>query len=135
MFHELLTVHGNYKWMTKFFGSEFLNDLMNDRKTMVVNGGFVAGSVEKTLKFLEVMNEQLNQKPEFLFKWGYDQATLNHVYHTGKLDFLNITMNTITQRLGFDLKKKYRYDSESKGVYMNSNGCSPIIRHKMSKNC
>ena len=133
-FGDMNKKEANYKWMTKFYGFDIYNDLYN-RNVPIVNGGFIAGSVEKTLKFLEVMNEQLNQKPEFLFKWGYDQATLNHVYHTGKLDFLNITMNTITQRLGFDLKKKYRYDSESKGVYMNSNGCSPIIRHKMSKNC
>ena len=133
-FGDMNKKEANYKWMTQFYGFDVYQDLY-ERNVPIVNSGFIAGSVEKTLKFLEVMNKYLLLNEKSLFKWGYDQSTLNYIYHTGKLDFLNITMNTITQRLGFDLKEKYRYDSDLKAVFMNSNGCSPIIRHKMSKKC
>ena len=122
----------NYKWMNRFYGKEIVQ-MMKKKKAMVLNGGFIAGSTEKMLQFLKIMNEQLKQKPQFLYEWGYDQATLSYIYHSGKLDFLNITTNTITQRLGFDIFEQYKYDENKKAIFMKSNGCSPIIRHKIKK--
>ena len=122
----------NYKWVDKFYGKEIYS-MMKEKKSKVLNGGFIAGSTEKMLQFLKIMNKQLNKKPEYLYEWGYDQATLNYIYHFGKLDSLNVTSNTITQRLGFDIFQHYKYDKEKKALYMKSNGCSSIIRHKLMK--
>ena len=129
-FKRMRNSNANYEWVRKFYGKEIATHF-REKEFLIINGGFVGGNTQKMVQFLSVICNELKQKPEYLYEWGYDQATTSYIYNTGKLDFIGITTNTMTQRLGWDNERYYRYDYEKKSLHMNSNGCSPIIRHKL----
>ena len=129
-FRKMTNGNANYRWVNKFYGENIAKEL-KAKESLIVNGGFVGGNTQKMLQFLSIMCNQLKQKPQYLYEWGYDQATMSYIFNTGKLDSIGIIINTITQRLGWDVMRYYKYDKNLKALFMNSNGCSPVIRHKL----
>ena len=132
-FGKLTEKQTNFQWMANFWGKEITVEFQSN-SSYEINGGFVGGNTKKMLSFLRIMNEYLLKHSEYLYEWGYDQATITYIYNTGKLDLLNVTTNTITQRLGYDMFRYYKYNKKLKSLHMISNGCSPIIRHKLRWN-
>ena len=80
---------------------------------------------------MEVFNNEIRRKPQLFNFWGFDQAIMNYIVHSGKFDHIDITYEGGTQRLGMDQKGYFDYDSSLKKLMMKSSGCSPVTRHKI----
>jgi len=77
--------------------------------------------------------DEINQKEKVKHRWGIDNAMISFLYHTGRLNHINVSVNRISQRMGFEFGGGYIYDPEKKSV-VGHDGCSPIMRHKLGGN-
>ena len=112
------------------YGSHILNSFLKQEK-FVINVGFIFGGIEKMISFLEIFVQEIMNVKHHWNYWGVDQAVVNYVFHSGKVDSVGVTIFTPSQLFSFEKKGKYRYDRKNKIIQMEFNDCSPVIRHKL----
>ncbi|EDR26496.1 hypothetical protein EDI_116060 [Entamoeba dispar SAW760] len=119
----------NYKWLTNTFGKNLANQLRKERKR-IVNVGIVIGNIQKVKRYCELFKQYCPK--DKIEKWGTDQALNNYLYYTHKLDELNVTIETISQRIGFDVMDGCIWDKRNKILIERNSLCSPVLRHKQT---
>ena len=120
----------NNDWIKNCFGEEILKE-MEKTKPIILNSGFVAGSTKNVLKFLRVYNQFMMDNIEKFDIWGFDQSAMTVANYLGLFKDLNLKLEKNTQRIGNDMRGRYKYDKEEKVLYMLSKKCSPVVRHKV----
>lgn len=121
----------NKLWFEHCYGKKLAKEF-GERNVILLNTGFFASGMKLMRDFIKIYNNEIRSKPEHANYWGFDQAIINYIYHSGKLKHLNVTLNTMTQKFGFGMYDKcHTYDSERKVVYEFNGKCSPVIRHKL----
>ncbi|EKE41780.1 hypothetical protein ENUP19_0205G0031 [Entamoeba nuttalli] len=119
----------NYKWFVNTFGKGLANQLRKERKR-IVNVGIVIGNVQKVKRYCELFKQHCPK--DKIEKWGTDQALNNYLYYTHRLDELNVTIETISQRIGFDVMDGCILDKRNKVLIERNSLCSPVLRHKLT---
>lgn len=125
---DTLAEEWNYLWMQRAHGIEIANQ-MKELNGTVINGGLFLGGIDKIIELLTIQTENLD--PDKYYDWGVDQATLNYIHMTGKLDHLNISKDYCSQRVCYSEQWTGRYNRNRKSVISTPTGCSPVVRHKL----
>ena len=123
----------NSWWLRITYGNAIVEKFENENKE-IVNVGFIIGGIKPFRQLLNVFVDEIHFKNEYLKHTGIDNAMLNYLYYTERFKEINVTVNTYSQRFAFTRRGGYDYDSEKKSITMTLDGCSPIIRHKLSGN-
>lgn len=123
----------NSWWLRITYGDRIVEKFENENKE-IVNVGFIIGGIKPFRQLLNVFVDEIHFKNEYLKHTGIDNAMLNYLYYTERFKEINVTVNTYSQRFAFTRRGGYDYDSEKKSITMTLDGCSPIIRHKLSGN-
>ena len=120
----------NYNWIKNIYGKEIANSYRKENK-FTSNVGVIIGGFKPFKQLLDVFIEEINKKKDFLHIWGVDNAMINYLLYSGKFSGINVVVNTFTQRLAFNWDLGFNYNKANKSITDLSDGCSPIIRHKM----
>ena len=124
---------GNYDFVNIFYGKETANKYRKEKK-IITNVGGIIGGFKPFKQLLDVFIEEINRKKDVLHIWGIDNAMINYLLYSGKFNGINVVVNMFTQRLAFNWSYDYNYNKANKSITDPSDGCSPIIRHKMGGN-
>ncbi|KAL0227237.1 hypothetical protein P9112_014561 [Eukaryota sp. TZLM1-RC] len=130
--------HGFHKsgwtpnWVDKFYGRQH-GVSFRAKKLPVLNVGTIFGDCVQMVKFLKVMETQM-EKSRAGFKratFGLDQAALNYAFHLGFFDTVGVKVGLLIEK-DSPIALYIRCNEGSvdgNGYYLNSNGCPLAMLH------